>query len=171
VTPTNWIPVARLRRTRGRHGEFLAEIYSNKPGRADSWKEVTLELPGRHLATSIEQLWFHDGVPVFKLAGIDSISAGEPWEGAELFVPPEQSLQLEEGEYKHTDLTGCRLLDHGKDVGTVTGLQEFGGPPLLVVRTTDGREVLIPFARAICHKIDVLGKVIEADLPEGLLDL
>jgi ribosomal 30S subunit maturation factor RimM len=35
----------------------------------------------------------------------------------------------------------------------------------------DGREILVPFARAICREIDVAGKIIRVQLPEGLADL
>ena len=34
----------------------------------------------------------------------------------------------------------------------------------------DGRDVLVPFAQAICKEIDVAAKTIRAELPEGLLD-
>jgi ribosomal 30S subunit maturation factor RimM len=38
------------------------------------------------------------------------------------------------------------------------------------VKTADGREALVPFVGSFCKKIDVAGKVIQMDLPEGLLD-
>ena len=47
---------------------------------------------------------------------------------------------------------------------------EYGAAPLLEVRDANGKEILIPFAKAICVKVDVAAKRIEADLPEGLLD-
>lgn len=37
--------------------------------------------------------------------------------------------------------------------------------------TVNGREVLIPFVSAICWHVDVAGRRIVVDLPEGLLDL
>ena len=49
-------------------------------------------------------------------------------------------------------------------------MEDFGGGPLLEVKMADGREVLVPFARSICKEIDVAGKTIRAEVPEGLLD-
>lgn len=166
-----WIPVGRLRRTRGNRGELLGEIYSSKPGRAEQLREVALEREGRRREATIERVWRHDGVPVFKFAGIDSISDAEPWEGADLLVAHEGLVRLEEGEFSHADLTGCRVEWQGKLLGVVRGVEEYGGPAVLNVKREDGGELLIPFARAICTEIDIAGKLIRVDPPEGLLEL
>jgi 16S rRNA processing protein RimM len=44
------------------------------------------------------------------------------------------------------------------------------GTPLLVVDTPQG-ELLVPFASEICRRIDTAARLIEVELPEGLLDL
>lgn len=165
------IPVGRLLRTRGRNGEFIAEIYSNQPGRAERLHQVTLALGSRESGTSVENLWFHDGRPVFKFAGIDSISDAEPWEGAEILVDDTERVTVPEGEYLHSDLIGCTVEAGGAVVGVVQDVAEYGGPVLLQVVKPDKTEVLIPFVRAICVDIDIEGKRIVAELPEGLTDL
>lgn len=133
--------------------------------------QVALEQPGKRRDVGLERIWRHDGRPVFKFAGIDSISAAEEWEGADVLVPVDQGVRREAGEYTHADLIGCRVVAGQVVIGTVRGVEEFGSAPLLKVETAEGREVLVPFARAICKEIDVAGKVIRADLPEGLLEL
>jgi 16S rRNA processing protein RimM len=55
-------------------------------------------------------------------------------------------------------------------LGQVEGWQQYGGPPLIEIKVR-GREVLIPFVDAICRKVDLENRVIEVDLPEGLLEL
>ena len=171
IPAETWIPVAQLRKTRGRKGELLADIYSSKPERAAQLKAVALELAGRRWETQVEELWFHDGVPVFKFAGINSISEAEAWEGADVLVPPGNVLKLDEGEYTHASLIGCSVIEGTTEIGTVRELLEQGGPAMLSVQTPAGKEVLIPFARDLCREIDVAGKTIRVELPEGLLDL
>jgi 16S rRNA processing protein RimM len=157
---------------------LTGEIYSSHPGRDDELmqsRRVLLAKPGQRLELDLERIWRHDGRPVFKCAGVDSISAAEEWEGADVMVPVDQGVRREAGEYTHADLIGCRLesvSDGGPVViGTVRGIEDFGGGPLLTVEAEDGREILVPFARAICKEIDVAGKVIRAEVPEGLLEL
>jgi len=164
-----WIAVARLIRPRGNRGELLAEVHSSQPGRAEKLKDVRLEVDGRERATQVERVWLHDGRTVFKFAGIDSIGEAEAWAGADVLIPESERAAPEEGEYSHADLIGCSLIGEAP-VGIVVGVEEYGGPPLLRVEATDGREILVPFARSICREIDVSAKIIRVELPEGLLE-
>ena len=169
------IVVGRLIRARGNRGELLGEIYSSHPGRAERLKQVILESSGRRRPSDIEEVWNHDGRPVFKFAGIDSISDAEVWAGADILVPESERAQPEAGEYSHADLIGCSVVSGSglelTGIGVVKGVEEYGGPPLLKVEALDGREVLVPFVTSICREIDVVAKVIRVELPEGLLDL
>lgn len=168
-----WIVIGRVFRPRGNRGELLGEIDSSQPGRAEKLKDVVLEVGGRELAVQVEEVWYHGGRPVFKFVGIDSINQAEEWAGAEILVPESERAVPEEGEYSHGDLVGCRLVGEGPAeavLGVVSGVEDYGGPPLLRVEATDGREILVPFARSICKEIDVASKIIRVELPEGLLD-
>lgn len=162
---------------------MVGEIYSSLPGRADKLKDVMLDTGSRRLAAQIEQVWHHEGRPVFKFSGIDSISDAEPWAGADVLAPESEQVEPGEGEYSHADLIGCRLVGNARagetgvvtssagEIGIVTGLEDYGGPSLLKVEAPDGREILVPFVRSICREIDVTAKIIRVDLPDGLLEL
>ena len=170
--------MGRLHHARGIRGELVGEIYSSQPGRAEKLKEVRLDTGSRQRLTQVERVWNHQGRPVFKFAGIDSMSDAELWHGADILVPESERAKPEEGEYSHADLIGCRVLSLktgadglGELVGTVAAVAEYGGPPLLELEGPDGREILVPFVRSICREIDVESKVIRAELPEGLTDL
>jgi 16S rRNA processing protein RimM len=125
----------------------------------------------------VEKVWsnpsIYQGRPVFKFEGIDTMTDAELWQGAGIFVAAEDVAKPEEGAYSYADLVGSRVVDLGKDgaLGVVEAIEEFGGPPVLRVRAADGKEILIPFARAICKQIDPASKTIGVELPEGLLDL
>ena len=164
------VAVGRLYKAWGIRGELGAEIYSSHPGRAEKLKDVVLELAdGKTRASRVERIWWHDGRPVFKFEGIDSISDAEHWQHADVLVPDSEREQPEEGFYSHADLIGCALWNRNEKVGVVRAIEDFGGPTLLEIRLEDGRDVLVPFAKAICKEIDVAAKTIRAELPEGLL--
>ena len=164
-----WVAIGRLWRTRGNRGELLGELDSSDPDREQKLKEVALEMDGRRQVMRVEEVWRHDGRPVFKFEGIDSISDAEKWEGAELLVPASEVEPPEEGAYSYAELVGCRVVGD-REVGVVMEVEEYGGAPLLKVEAADGREILIPFARSICKEIDVASKTIRVELPEGLLE-
>jgi 16S rRNA processing protein RimM len=165
------VAVGRLFSARGNRGELTGEIYSSQPGRAEKLKEVVLELAdGPKRRSQVEQIWWHNGRPVFKFEGIDSIYDAEHWAGADVLVEDSEREQPEEGAYSHADLIGCELWDRDVKAGVVRSVEDYGGGPLLEVRLEDGRDVLVPFARSICKEIDVAKKTIRAEVPEGLLE-
>jgi 16S rRNA processing protein RimM len=166
----NLVAVGRILRERGRIGELTAEIYSSQPGRAEKLKDVTLSLAGLKRPVQVERLWYHNGRPVFKFVGIDSISDAEIWRGADLLAPESERARPEPGEYSHADLIGCEIWAP-EPLGIVRGIDDYGGQTLLRIEKSGGGEMLVPFAKAICREIDVARKVIRAELPEGLADL
>ncbi len=158
------VTIAQLVRPRGNKGELTAVPLSADPERV---RRVFVN--GQEYA--VEKVWRHRDRIVFKFAGIDSISAAETLAGADVAIPREDRSVLPDGEYYQTDLVGCSVVTReGRAIGTVEGWQEHGGPPLLEVRAGD-KDLLIPFARSICFEIDVPGRRIVVDLPEGLDDL
>jgi 16S rRNA processing protein RimM len=165
------VAVGRLFKPWGNRGELGAEIYSSHPGRAEKLKEVVLELAdGKTRPSRVERVWWHDGRPVFKFEGIDSISDAERWAGADVLVADSEREMPEEGAYSHADLIGCVLWNRNERAGVVRAIEDYGGGPLLDVKLEDGREVLVPFTLSICKVIDVAAKTIRAEVPEGLLD-
>lgn len=120
----------------------------------------------------VENVWMHRDQLIIKFKGVDTISDAERLAGAEVSIPFDQRAELAEGEYYQSDLIGCQVVDGaGHALGVVQGWQETGAAPLLELRTPEGKELLIPFANAICVKIDVAAKRIEVSLPDGLEDL
>ncbi len=168
---SDWVTVAVLGKTRGNRGEITAFALSSKPERYEHLREVTLfDASGQLLRTvEIESIWFHSGTLIFKFRGVDSIPEAEALSRAEVRVPLSERAPLEEGEYFDSDLVGCEVIDRvsGESLGHVTGLEDAGGPGLLVV---DG-SLMIPFARAFCIEINPAEKRIIVELPEGLKDL
>jgi 16S rRNA processing protein RimM len=171
------VVIAEIFREWGIRGEVTARSQTDVPGRLENLKTAWVQLAdGTDLAVTIEAARPHKSDWVLKFAGVDSMTDAERFRGADLWVSREERAPLPEGEYYETDLVGCRVrvLKTGSPIGRVTGMQRFGGPPLLeVVTGTDGggREVLIPFVPSICPKVDLEAREIGVDLPEGLLDL
>ena len=120
----------------------------------------------------VEHFWTHGDRAIFKFKGVDTISDAERLAGADVQVPLDERPAASQGEYYQSDLVGCQVLDQtGRVLGTVGDFQETGGAPLLEIRTQDGKELLIPFAKAMLVSIDLEHKRIDVNLPAGLLDL
>ncbi len=157
--------IARLLRARGNKGELAALPLSNRL--AEVKHVIVNDAP-----MDVEHFWTHGDRAIFKFKGVDTISDAERLAGADVQVPLDERPPASEGEYYQSDLVGCQVLDQtGRVLGTVQDFQETGGAPLLEIRTQDGKELLIPFAKAMLVNIDLEHKRIDVDLPAGLLDL
>jgi 16S rRNA processing protein RimM len=166
------VVVAEIQKPRGLRGEMIARSQTDIPGRLETLREARAHLAnGEDVAVEIAEAWRHKEDWVLKFAGVDSIEQANKFRGAELWVPLEERSELPSGEFFQADLLGLSVVDVAstKQLGVVADIQQYGGPPLLVLEY-EGREVLIPFVPAICE-VDLPAKVIRATLPDGLLEL
>jgi len=120
---------------------------------------------------AVEDAWPHKGLVVLKFRGVDSISQAEALVGCEIQVPRAERLPLPAGEFYVSDLVGCVIFDRGTEVGRIADVQfRSGDAPLLVVKA-GAKEHLVPFAEAYLARVDVEGRRVDMDLPEGMLEL
>ncbi|MFD0202541.1 MULTISPECIES: ribosome maturation factor RimM [Saccharothrix] len=74
-------------------------------------------------------------------------------------------------EFYDHELEGLTAeLADGTRVGTVLEIVHGPGGELLVVKRENGDETLVPFVREIVPTVDIAGKRVVLDPPEGLLD-
>ena len=122
----------------------------------------------RHEPAELERSWVHQDSLVLKFKGVDTRTDAEALRGWYFCIPETERPPLPEGEVYLSDLIGCEViaLADGRRIGEVTGFQDIGGPVLLEVG-----DLLIPYVPPICREVDVPGRQIRVELPEGLEDL
>ncbi len=175
-----WITLAVVIKTQGRHGEVAVELHTDVPGRfRQDLRLWALAKDGQRREVTVEDLWPHKNFLVLKFQGVETIDDAEPLVGAELQVPRRERAQLEQGWTYLIDLIGCTVFDGPREIGEIEDVQFGAGEaPLLVVRDKDKdkdkRSKLpyeIPFADAYLEKLDLERKEVWMKLPEGLLEV
>jgi 16S rRNA processing protein RimM len=179
VSPETWVLLAHIVRPQGRHGEVLADIFTDFPERFAQRKRLFLRPPAKGQADAMREVevvshWLHKGRVVLKFAQVDSMAEAENLRGFDVVIPREERMPLAGDAVYVSDLLGVRVIDVSRggftDAGEITDVEPEGpGPAMLVVRSQAGDEILIPFVRAYLRKMDIEGKRLEMDLPEGLL--
>lgn len=182
AAPSPWVLVARLVRPHGRHGEMIADVFTDFPERFHERRRLFLIPPAR-IGTPprevvLENFWFMRSRLVLKIQGIDSINEAEFLRGYEVAIPAAERVPPEEGAVYVSDLLGCRVFDlnRGAEVGEVVDVDRgSSNTDLLVVHRPGLRapqsEALIPFVRDYLVHIDTAARRIEMRLPEGLLEI
>lgn len=164
--------MARVVKTQGRRGEVAVEVHSDVPDRLHVGLRVfALAEDDSRRELKIEDAWPHKDWLVLKFAGVDSISEAEPLVGSELQVPLNERAELEAGTTYVSDLVGCAVLDHEREVGFVRDVRFGAGEAPLLVIGSGKAELEIPYAQAFLVRVDLEGKRIEMNLPEGLLEV
>jgi len=175
--PNGFITLARVVKTQGRHGEVAVEVHSDAPDRfREGMKLLALGESGdTRRELEVEGLWPHKGLLVLKFRGFDSISDAEALVGAELQVPSGERAQLEEGWRYISDLVGCVVLDHGREIGRIEDVQFGAGEAPLLIVAADGKQNAkkfdVPFAEAYLEGVNIAHKEVRMNLPEGLLEI
>ena len=181
-TNGEFITLARVVKTQGRHGEVGAEMHSDVPGRFAAGMKL-FALPGTRTAErvaekvarrelEVERLWPHKGLVVLKFRGVDSMSDAELLIGSELQVPGTARADLEAGWNYVSDLIGCTVLDHAREIGLIEDVQFGAGEaPLLIIAGSAGRKFDVPFAEAYLEGVDVGNRQVRMNLPEGMLEI
>jgi len=167
-----FITLASVAKTQGRHGEVAVELHSDVPDRLRRGMRLSaLADDGTRRELKIEDTWPHKAFVVLKFEGVHSISDAELLVRSELQVPRSERAPLEQGAAYVSDLTGCALFDHGRELGLVTDVRFGAGEAPLLVVAAGKSELEIPFAQEFLVRVDLDGKRIEMNLPDGLLDV
>ena len=165
------VTIAKIVRPRGLRGEVVADLLTDFPDRFGDHEDVIgVREDGTRSDLKIEDFWFQKERVVLRFAGVDSIELAEGLRNVAICIPESSAAELDEGEFFDWQLAGCEVTTiEGTRIGTVREIMRTGGTEILVVEDVD-REILIPFAKAICPEVDIENKRITVDPPEGLLE-
>ncbi|HTW30501.1 MAG TPA: ribosome maturation factor RimM [Candidatus Sulfotelmatobacter sp.] len=176
-----FITLARVVKTQGRHGEVAVEVHSDVPERFKEGMKllaspevkpggIKAEEIGARRELEVEGFWPHKNWLVLKFRGVDSMTDAEALIGTELQVPRAERAALETGWTYVSDLVGCKVFDQDRDIGRLEDVQFGAGEaPLLIVGDASGKKYDVPFAEAYLDRVDVGRGEIRMKLPEGML--
>ena len=176
-----FITLARVVKTQGRHGEVAVEVHSDVPERFKEGMKllaspevkpggIKAEEIGARRELEVEGFWPHKNWLVLKFRGVDSMSDAEALIGFELQVPRAERAALETGWTYVNDLVGCKVFDQEREIGRLEDVQFGAGEaPLLIVGDASGKKYDVPFAEAYLDRVDVGRGEIRMKLPEGML--
>ena len=165
------VVVARIGKAHGLRGEVTVQVLT---GAADE-----RFVPGATFATDpsaagplvLRSARDHNGILLLGFEGTEDRSGAEILRGIKLLADALEEDGDEDAWYER-DLVGLKAVTiAGDEVGEVIALQPRAAQDLLVLRLTDGREVLVPFVTAIVPEVDIEGGRVVLDPPAGLLDL
>jgi 16S rRNA processing protein RimM len=107
-------------------------------------------------------------VVLVRVEGVTDRDAAQALHGIRLYVDRAALPALvEEEAFYHADLIGLRVEDAaGRLLGTVRAVENHGAGDVLAVAGPGGRELLLPFTRAVVPVVDIAGGRVVAAPPD-----
>ena len=168
--PAGVLAVGRVRRPHGVHGEILADVLTDFPERLVAGLEVGLGASAPERWLRVQSARSHKGCFLLLLEGAVRREDVEGWRGHWLFLPAQERSSLPPNYYYEHELTGLAcVLRNGRELGEVSELSSATGTAMLTVRTRSG-EVMVPFISPIVVSVDLAGRKVVIDPPEGLFE-
>lgn len=187
------VQIARIGKPHGIRGEVTVQVMTDDPGNrfvAGAAFDVEPEKLG---PLTVSKARWNKDILLLGFDGVADRNAAELLRGAKLFVETDEVDDNDEDAWYEHELVGlkARVLSAAQEdetrtadaaaaggsdapfeeVGTVSALNTMPAQDLLVVETSDGAEVLVPFVAEIVPEVNVDGGYILLDPPAGLFEL
>lgn len=163
--------VGRIARPHGIRGEVVVDPATDFPeDRFAEGATVFAERDGAPAPMTVAAFRMHAGRPIVRFEPSATMNDAEALRGLELRVPESELGELPENVWYHHQLLGSRVrTKDGTDVGTVTAISGPTERSILVIDGPKG-QALVPLVAEFCT-VDVAGRTVEIDPPEGLLEV
>jgi len=115
----------------------------------------------------IEKVRYKKNLAIVKFKGFDHINDVEKYKNVIVYT---EKVELEEDRVYVEDIIGLKVVDHQKgEIGILKDVIQNPAHDLYLVKTPDGREVLIPVVDEFVEEVDLDEGVIKVTLIEGLI--
>lgn len=161
--------LAEIGAAHGVRGEVRLKAFTDDPEAFQDYGPLSDDRGRRFVVKAARPL--KDDMLVVAFEGVTDRNAAEALTRTKLYVDRSALPEPEdEDEFYHTDLLGLAVETvSGEPVGTVVAVPNFGADDLLEIARPGARSVYVPFTRAVVPTVDVIGRRVVIDPPEGLL--
>ena len=162
--------VARIGRAHGVLGEATVEVRTDQPEDRFYVGSVLATEPTSFGPLTISSVRDHNGTLLLGFQGIGDRNEIEKLRNVLLLAEVDIDADSSEDDFHVQQLLQCQVsTQDGELIGNVSDVINLPGQDVLAV-SYNGREVLIPFVKAIVPIVDVANRRIVIIPPQGLLD-
>lgn len=165
------LQVGIISSTHGVRGEVKVFPTTDDMKRFKKLKEVQVDTGKEKKTLQIEGVKFFKQFVILKFKGYDTLDDIVVYKGKSLFVDRKNAVRLNKDEYFIADLIGIKVENEDQSFsGILSDVIETGANDVYVIKTPEGKEVLIPAIKECILQVDVEGGSMQVHLLDGLLD-
>ena len=153
-------------------GELLAKLDTDEPELYENIDAVFMDLRGNLVPFFIESAQLHKSDLLrLKFEDVETEADADALIKSELYLPLDLLPKLEGDKFYFHEVIGFTVKDQNfGEVGIIKAINDSTAQALFII-DRNGTEILIPMNDEFIEKVDRKNKIIEVDVPEGLIDL
>ncbi len=165
------LQVGVITQTHGIRGEVKVFPTTDDIKRFKKCKELILDTGKEQMNVEVESVKYFKQFVILKFKGYNSINEIEKYLKMGLYVTRENAIPLKKDEYFIADLIGLVVVDEkNQEIGILKEVLQTGANDVYVIRTDEGKEVLIPAIAQCVQKVDLQEKKMFIHKMKGLFE-
>ncbi len=167
------VVIGEVIKPHGVRGEFCVENHADSPRLYSPGRRLTLRAAGgKERPVTVLTCRPHQGRLLLTVEGVTDRDQAELLRGMEVLVPESDFPELDEGEVYLHEIVGFGVfLEDGAAVGVLEGFLDVPAQEMWVIRSPEGKEILLPATEETVPEIDMDERRIVINPPPGLLDI
>ncbi|MEK3734532.1 MULTISPECIES: ribosome maturation factor RimM [Paenibacillus] len=168
--------VGKIVNTHGIRGEVKVMPYTDFADQRFAKNSTLYIVPetGNAGATqvTVETSRYHKNMYIIKFKELHGINEVEKYKGTLLKITADMQEELPDDEFYFHEIIGCRVItddEPAEELGTISEILTPGANDVWVVRTAEGKEILLPAIPDVILDVDKHNKLVRVHLMEGLL--
>ena len=164
------LEIGQIVNTFGIKGFVKVNPFVDDISRFDDLEKVYVKRNKELKEMQVEEVKYHKNMVLVKFKGIDRVEEAELLRNSYLEVDRENAIELKQGEYFIADLLGLDVFEEdGKELGKLEDIFNTGSNDIYVVKTEDGKQILLPAIFEVVKEINLEENKIVVHLLEGLI--
>lgn len=165
-----YFEIGQIVNTSGLKGVIKVKPFTDDITKFNNFKTIYVSIKKELKEFEIENVRISKNMVFLKLKGIDTIEDAEDYRNLYLKIKRNKDEVLEDGSYYIVDIIGCTVFSDKEELlGKVDDVFSTGSNDVYVVKSDDGKQVLLPAIKDVIKNVDINNKTIIVHLIEGLI--
>ena len=134
---------------------------------------IFVEVNKRLVPYFVDTIKLHNNSTAYaNFEDVDHIDKAQVLVRKKMYLPNDKMPVRDPEDFRYSDLVGYVVIDEQEgELGEIIEVQEMPQQFIATVAIEDDKQLMFPLSEDLILDIDMDEKVIEVDLPEGLIDL
>lgn len=154
----------------GIKGMVKVNPFTDDISQFETLESILVEKAGKLLNMQIEETKYSKNQVLLKLKGIETVEEAEKYRGCYIKIARKDAKKLPKDTYFIADLIGLPVYtDENVLLGKVEDIYNAGANDVYVVKSEDGKQILLPGTSEVLKQIDLEQEKITVHIIKGLI--